>query len=174
MALNSGRFSSKNQPNKTSGRRRVAENLLFSSLKEYGAEALEVMRKCYKEAEKEKNLELINLVVSEKINQIEADVRLENELRRKSEDLLKQRHEEKERLIRERELVEKQASEYKQQHHDKITDFIAKFIDSYERNPQTYEIIAALQVDIDIEVLDDFLKTYDYKIYKPGISINIV
>jgi len=53
MALNSGRFSSKNQPNKTSGRRRVAENLLFSSLKEYGAEALEVMRKCYKEAEKE-------------------------------------------------------------------------------------------------------------------------
>jgi hypothetical protein len=128
----------------------------------------------YKEAEKEKNLELINLVVSEKINQIEADVRLENELRRKSEDLLKQRHEEKERLIRERELVEKQASEYKQQHHDKITDFIAKFIDSYERNPQTYEIIAALQVDIDIEVLDDFLKTYDYKIYKPGISINIV
>lgn len=53
MAINAGRFSSKNQPNKTSKRRIFSENLLFSSLKEYGAEALEVMRKCYQEAEKE-------------------------------------------------------------------------------------------------------------------------
>lgn len=128
----------------------------------------------YKEVEKEKNLELINLVVSEKINQIEADVRLENELRRKSEDILKQKQAEKERLIREKELLEKQESEHKQHQHDKIVDFIRKFIESYERTPQSYEITAAIQTEIDVDVLDDFLYSYDYKTYKPGSSINIV
>lgn len=128
----------------------------------------------YKEAEKEKNLELINLVVSEKINQIENDVRLENELRRKSEDLLKQRHEEKERIMREKELLDKKESEYRQQHYDKIIEFIARFIESFERTPLTYEISSALQIEIDLEILEDFLKTYDHKTYKPGNAANMV
>ena len=53
MAKNITSFSATHQPRRASKRRVFAENLLFSSLKEYGAEALEVMRKCYKEAEKE-------------------------------------------------------------------------------------------------------------------------
>ncbi len=122
----------------------------------------------YKEAEKNKNLELINIVVSEKISQIEADVRLENELRRKSEDILKKKHDEKERFIREKELSEKQISDHKQQQYDLIDDFIEKFVESYERMPQHYEITAALTASIDATILEEFLKMYDHKTYKPG------
>jgi len=122
----------------------------------------------YKEADKNRNLELINTVVSEKISQIEADVRLENELRRKSEDLLKQKHDEKERLIREKELSEKQASDHKEQQYNLIDDFIGKFVESYERTPQHYEITAALTASIDAEILEEFLKLYDHKTYKQG------
>ena len=53
MAKNITSFSATHQPRRISKRRVFAENLLFSSLKEYGAEALDVMRRCYKEAEKE-------------------------------------------------------------------------------------------------------------------------
>jgi hypothetical protein len=89
-------------------------------------------------------------------------------LRRKSEDILKQKHDEKERLIREKELSEKQASDHKQQQYDLIEDFIGKFIDSYERTPQHYEITAALTASIDAAILEEFLKLYDHKTYKPG------
>ncbi len=120
----------------------------------------------YKEVEKEKNLELIHSVVSEKINQIEADVRMENNIRRNKEDLIKQRQEETDRVMRETQMMVKHNLEHKQQQQQKVVDFIGKFIASYERPPQVYEITASLNIDVDTNILEDFLKTYDHKTYK--------
>ena len=135
----------------------------------------------YKEAEKNKNLELINNVVSEKINQIEQNVRNENELRRKTEEMMKTRQLEKERLQQEQErlqqeiqLSEKQNEQQNQQQKDKIVDFIGKFIESYERTPQHSEISGALALEISSNILDDYLKTYDHRSYKPVDPLNNV
>jgi len=135
----------------------------------------------YKEAEKNKNLELINYVVSEKISQIEENVRNENELRRRTEEMMKQRQQEKERLQQEQErlqreiqMSEKQNEQYHQLQQGKIVEFIGKFIQSYERTPQYSEITAALTLDIDSTILEDFLKTYDHKTYKPVDPLNNV
>ena len=53
MAKNITSFSATHQPRRASKRRVFAENLLFNSLKERGAEMLDVLFKCAKEAEKE-------------------------------------------------------------------------------------------------------------------------
>ena len=128
----------------------------------------------YKETEKEKNLELINSVVSEKINQIEDNVRAENEMRRKTEEIMTLRQAEKERAYKEKQKTEKQFSEHKQHQQHKIVDFIGKFIESYERTPQPYEITGALKYDIEAAILDEYLKTYDHKTYKRVELLNIV
>ena len=128
----------------------------------------------YKETEKEKNLELINSVVSEKINQIEDNVRAENEMRRKTEEIMTLRQAEKERAYNEKQKTEKQFSEHKQHQQHKIGDFIGKFIESYERTPQPYEITGALKYDIEAAILDEYLKTYDHKTYKRVELLNIV
>jgi hypothetical protein len=128
----------------------------------------------YKETEKEKNLELINLVVSEKISQIEDNVRNENELRRKTEEFMTLRQAEKERAYKEKQKTDKQISEHHQQQQYKIVDFIGKFIESYERTPQHYEITGALKYDIEADILDEYLKTYDHKTYKRVNILNIV
>ena len=131
----------------------------------------------YKEAEKNKNLELINNVVSEKINKIEENVRIENELRRKTEEMMKTRQLEKERLQQEQERVqqeiqlsEKQNEQQNQQQKDKIVDFIGKFIESYERTPQQSEISGALALEISATILDDYLKSYDPRSYKQPVD----
>jgi len=128
----------------------------------------------YKETEKEKNLELINSVVSEKINQIEDNVRAENEMRRKTEEIMTLRQAEKERAYKEKQKTEKQFSEHKQHQQHKIVDFIGKFIESYERTPQPYEITGALKYDIEAAILDEYLKTYDHKTYKRVELLHIV
>jgi len=128
----------------------------------------------YKETEKEKNLELINSVVSEKINQIEDNVRAENEMRRKTEEIMTLRQAEKERAYNEKQKTEKQFSEHKQHQQHKIGDFIGKFIESYERTPQPYEITGALKYDIEAAILDEYLKTYDHKTYKRVELLHIV
>jgi hypothetical protein len=127
----------------------------------------------YKEVENDKSYELIQSVVSEKINKIEDDIRLENEIRRKSENLMKQAQENNDRVLREIQMVEKQAADFINQQHDKIIEFIRLFINSYERNPQHYEISAALKVEIDANILEDFLKTYDHKKYKHDATNNV-
>ena len=95
--------------------------------------------------------------------------------------MMKQRQQEKERLQQEQErfqqeiqLSEKQNEQYHQQQQGKIVDFIRKFIDSYERPPQHTEIIAALTLDIDSTILEDYLKAYDHKTYKPVDPLNNV
>ena len=128
----------------------------------------------YKETEKEKNMELINSVVSEKINQIEDNVRAENEMRRKTEEIMTLRQAEKERAYKEKQKTEKQTADHKQQQQYKIVDFIGKFIESYERTPQPYEITDALKYDIEADILDEYLKTYDHKTYKRVNMLNIV
>jgi hypothetical protein len=128
----------------------------------------------YKETEKEKNMELINSVVSEKINQIEDNVRAENEMRRKTEEIMTLRQAEKERAYKEKQMTEKQMNDHKQQQQYKIVDFIGKFIESYERTPQNYEITGALKYDIEADILDEYLKTYDHKTYKRVNVLNIV
>jgi hypothetical protein len=127
----------------------------------------------YKQSEKEKNLELINSVVSEKISQIEADVRKETEIRRKSEELLKQRHEENQRLMREKELIERNESEHKQTQYDNIFDFISKFNSEYERNPLAAEISSSLIKTVDADILADFLESYDHKTYRGDDFFNV-
>jgi hypothetical protein len=84
------------------------------------------------------------------------------------------RQAEKERAYKEKQKTDKQISEHHQQQQYKIVDFIGKFIESYERTPQHYEITGALKYDIEADILDEYLKTYDHKTYKRVNILNIV
>ena len=95
-------------------------------------------------------------------------------MRRKTEEIMTLRQAEKERAYKEKQKTEKQFSEHKQHQQHKIVDFIGKFIESYERTPQPYEITGALKYDIEAAILDEYLKTYDHKTYKRVELLNIV